>query len=154
MRMFYIVVKGAQSQQIARRITTELNLRDPRAIMDGCDAPIKHFIATMLNVKFVDIPLDAPVGVLHGFTANDLVRQIGESFRDLYGSDVFGRLLVHRHLRETPLVTPVKYVVVYNLVHLDDIDAFDRNLIIESDDEWDLAATQNVVASIMELARK
>jgi hypothetical protein len=152
MKMFYIVVKGENSRAVARRIVTELNIRDPRAVMEGCDAPLKHLLATALNVKFDDLPMDSPIASMHGFTPSEIMNKMRDFMQEQYGADVFGRLWVFRHLRETPLIIPVKYGVLYNLTSEADMDALDRFMVVDAENEtWDAVVTKRCVADIMDM---
>ena len=153
MPMFYVIVRGEYGRSTARKITAELNQRDPRAIMDSCDAPLKHFIATALNVKYDDIPMQSPVALLDGHTPSSFIKLLSEGLIEGIGDDFFGRLLMHRHLRldsQAALSGPVRYVVVYDLVTEADAEVFGENVkSIRADAICDMKDVKRMAMSII-----
>jgi hypothetical protein len=137
-KLLYVILQGAKLEHrfgFARRLSAELNDRDPRAVIDTCDAPLKHFVAAGLNEKYHALPMDKPASVIHGSSIEEFMQQMATYMRNEYGPDVFGRMLAYRHLRHvntTPGVAQfVKYVIIPELVSDDDVMAFSRTHMIQ-----------------------
>lgn len=156
MKTFYIAVTGEYSRAVARRICQDLNNQDPRAIMDACDAPVKHFMATALNCKIEQIPLDSPVAILGGSSVRYVMRQLKDKMVQNYGVDVFGRMLMHRHLRvvdKTRLDGAIKYVIMYDIVTSEDIDAMGTPYIIHANEPFNKERIEFIVRTVMNKAK-
>lgn len=158
MKLLYVVInEGTDAQRIAfaRRLSGELNERDPRAVIDSCDAPLKHFVAAGLNEKYYDLPMDSPAAVIHGASISQFIERLAEHMREEYGSDVFGRMLAYRHLRlaNAPhqVAQFVKYIIIPKLVCDDDALAFSR--VHEVNSEWHASYAAGVVMNAYKVTK-
>lgn len=100
---------GSGKTTIAREIARELaadqrELNVPsgnnNVIQDSFAAPMKHFIATALGEKYIDMDKEKTRPELNGVSVRRFLIDLAElHLKALYGQDIFGRWLVHRVLR-------------------------------------------------------
>lgn len=71
---------------------------------DSFAAPMKHYLATSLSVKYSDLKKDIPIAELSGYSPREFLIDLSENYmKERYGEDIFGRLLHYRTMRINPL---------------------------------------------------
>lgn len=68
-------------------------------ISDSFNAPVKHLVATLLGVTYLETDRYRPRPELNGYNIDMFRDQMILYMRENFGEDVFGRCLVHRVLR-------------------------------------------------------
>jgi hypothetical protein len=105
---YYIVLNGppevGKSTIIARGLLMRLQIYyHCPTVLESFAAPIKHFLATALGMKYNAMKKDTMLAVLQGYTPREFLIGQSEYIRNRYGNDIFGRLLEYRVLRIDPM---------------------------------------------------
>lgn len=103
----YVILNGPPKSgktAMSRELSTMFNDSGLKCVIESFAAPMKHFISTALGAKYADMPKDSPVDILAGYSVREFLIDLSEKYMKLrYGQDIYGRLLVHRVLRLSPL---------------------------------------------------
>jgi hypothetical protein len=103
----YLLLNGppySGKSTTARVMTQYLQSKGYRVAQDSFAAPLKHFFATALGVKYAEMKKDTMMGALHGYTPRESLIDLSEAYiKRRFGEDIYARWLVHRTVRLDPL---------------------------------------------------
>ncbi len=140
----FIVLNGppySGKTHIANTITNELRAHMRKTVIahpqgaaelvmqDSFAAPMKHFISTILGVKYKDLKKDVMVAALRGYTPRQFLISLSEDhIKPIYGEDFYGRAMLHRvgRLEPQPL-----YMVVDDSGFEEEIEPITKRLVIK-----------------------
>lgn len=123
---------GSGKTTISRAVARLLHDHYPRRVItDSFAAPMKHFVATMLGEQYHDMQKDKLRAELNGYSVREFLIDLSENYiKPRYGTDAYGRWLVHRSLRYTP--TPL-YVVVDDSGFAEELNAVPNHVLVRVD---------------------
>lgn len=132
----YILLNGPKhsgKSTIARELSRDLNMIHENApnttTIDSFGAPFKHFIATALGAKYLDMDKERMMPELNGESVREFVVALAEGYiKSRYGKDAFGRWLNYRNLR-FPDRLP-RYVIVDDSRYIEDAEVLPNRSII------------------------
>lgn len=107
-RISYVLINGPKStgktQHITPWLCEALRRHYSNVISDSFAAPMKHFIATALSAKYLELNKETPIAELQGYSVREFLIDLSENYMKVrYGEDIFSRLLHYRVLRINPL---------------------------------------------------
>lgn len=102
----YVILNGPPGcgkTTITNGLCGMLRERVAPVIKDSFAAPMKHFVSTLMGVRYQGIAKDAPIAELSGRSVREFLINLSETYiKEEYSPDFFGRMLVFRSLRNVP----------------------------------------------------
>lgn len=90
---------------LCKLLTENLYDNDQTCVVrDSFAAPMKHFVASAMGMRYNDMKKNSPQAVWNGFSIREVLIGMSEThMKTKYGEDIFGRLLLHRVMNLEPL---------------------------------------------------
>lgn len=131
-RTAYILLNGppssGKSQALAPLIVDAIKANNLTVHRDEFAAPLKHFIATSLGLKYQQAKKDIPMAILNGYSIREFLIFLSQDYiKEVYGQDIYGRWLHYRILR---LDAQPDFVLVDDLGFSDEMQSLQPHFVI------------------------